>query len=1773
MRRFGVLSVVVLSVLLATAAVAQEAPPPANWTAPPYWTPPVAAKDGGTGVNRMQASAQGMTAGAQGTLPSSPLPFVAIAPCRIVDTRVATSDNFHQPNFGDDESRTFDFPTSPDCPGLPATAGAYSVNIQFRPLTQLAYLTAYPTGTAMPPVSTLTASPAAWVENAAIVPAGTSGAIDVYCQYAGRVVIDINGYYAPQSVVTSLNTKTGDVTLAAGSNVTITPSGNTLTIDAPLTAGPSGPSGPQGLAGDTGAEGPAGPSGALGTQGPAGPSGPQGLQGLTGEAGPSGPSGPAGPQGLNWKGPYVGANAYAINDAVSFTDGSSYVCIQTTTANDGNDPSNPAYWQLLAEVGASGPSGPAGPSGTKGDTGEQGIQGSSGPIGLQGIQGLAGPIGPSGPTGPQGNQGNQGNQGYAGLGYAGLVSSSDVNIGTGSKTFTTNLSASDVAFNVGQRVRIAYNASQFMEGAITAFSATTLTVLVDYTGGSGDYNSWNIGVAGAVGATGPTGPIGAIGPTGLTGATGETGIQGVQGPIGPSGPQGNPGIQGPIGETGPIGLTGATGATGPGPTPFVVGLDLGDPYSTIQAAIDAAYAAELGDGRPRTVLVKAGSYTENVSLKPGVHVVSAVPERSFAAILHGTLTVNFDGLSPAPTTTIMSWTGIDIVASTGNAIEFGGTSYHQQFFIANAQVQSSAGNAVLATNSFANSEISSENCRFIYTGSVSNPAGGTVKVTAGNFFAQRGNIWSSGGVANSDVAADFSGSGQVVLWNMDLAGQVKTSGSANVAIANCNMAVDNASAVDANSTGGTKLLNDFITKNSSGPAVTGTGATVFYGAIGYGGLGQGLPSGATAIPVDSASNSIYDKTIANLLTSTNVQAAIDELAARPSVGPTGATGATGLQGIQGPSGPIGPQGNPGIQGPIGETGPIGLTGPTGATGAAATPYLVGPSGSGAPFTSIQAAINAATAPAVVLVRPGSYTENLTLKAGVNVQSAVPDRSFAVNVTGTVTADFSGTTSVNGLVINGGASPALTFTGSNLQHLFLNDTVLYSDTTALLMDNSGVGSKLEMYDSQVQTNTGTDTAAVISAGTIETDGTIFRNLNNNGSHAIELSNSAVAWLRRAELRGNVVATGASTLSLLLSTVDSGPNVGVDDQTSGTITLGEVAFTNTHSGTVATDNGSGKVYYAYLTYAGVGQGMPTSSTLLPSSGPAGPTGLAGPTGATGAEGPAGPTGATGGVGPIGLTGATGPKGDTGEPATPYLVGPSGSGAPFTSIQAAINAATAPAVVLVRPGSYTENITTLKDGVHVQSAVPDRSFAVTVNGTVTADFTGTTSINGLVIDGGGSSALHFTGSNVQHLFLNNTVLYSNTTALSMDNTGGSKIDMFQGQVQTNTGTDTPAVIMAGTIETDGTMFRNLNNSSSHAIQLSDGSVAWLRRAEIRGNVVATGTSTLSLLLSTVDSGPNVGVDDQTSGTITLGEVAFTNTHSGTVATDNGVGQVFYGYLTYAGVAQGMPAASHLLPSSGPAGPSGPTGPTGATGLQGLTGETGAVGPSGPSGPTGPAGANAVYGGPHWGMIDRNVIGSPVADLRAGPNGSFGIAGQPPFGVGSLGIEVADSTAKVVFGDEVDFYNMNVADLTAVGFYVFTTGENSALGVNNMPSITFEINPHHAGATTTGYSSLVFTPGANSASNAWSPYIDATTTGFWGLTGSQFNSPASLANCGIDGPLCTFAQVKAFLATGTGATIFSVAVTKGRDYAWQGAVDGLRVNGFFYDFEPFGVTAVATP
>jgi hypothetical protein len=79
---------------------------------------------------------------------------------------------------------------------IPSRALAYSLNFTAVPEAALGYLTTWPAGQSQPLVSTLNAPTGVTTANAAIVPAGTGGDIDLYVSDDSHVIIDINGYFA-----------------------------------------------------------------------------------------------------------------------------------------------------------------------------------------------------------------------------------------------------------------------------------------------------------------------------------------------------------------------------------------------------------------------------------------------------------------------------------------------------------------------------------------------------------------------------------------------------------------------------------------------------------------------------------------------------------------------------------------------------------------------------------------------------------------------------------------------------------------------------------------------------------------------------------------------------------------------------------------------------------------------------------------------------------------------------------------------------------------------------------------------------------------------------------------------------------------------------------------------------------------------------------------------------------------------------------------------------------------------------------------------------------------------------------------------------------------------------------------------------------------------------------------------------------------------------------------------------------------------------------------
>jgi len=135
--------------------------------------------------------------------PASGLLFISMPPCRVVDTRDDTKPSgFGPPSLAGGATRSFAIPNGP-C-GIPATAQAYSMNVTVVPDGPLSYLTVWPTGQSQPFVSTLNSLDGKDQANAAIVPGGTGGAISVFATNNTNLVLDINGYFVPNTVSNGL---------------------------------------------------------------------------------------------------------------------------------------------------------------------------------------------------------------------------------------------------------------------------------------------------------------------------------------------------------------------------------------------------------------------------------------------------------------------------------------------------------------------------------------------------------------------------------------------------------------------------------------------------------------------------------------------------------------------------------------------------------------------------------------------------------------------------------------------------------------------------------------------------------------------------------------------------------------------------------------------------------------------------------------------------------------------------------------------------------------------------------------------------------------------------------------------------------------------------------------------------------------------------------------------------------------------------------------------------------------------------------------------------------------------------------------------------------------------------------------------------------------------------------------------------------------------------------------------------------------------------------
>jgi hypothetical protein len=147
-----------------------------NWPAPATWSP---------------ARSRGVTALSE----TNPLPFQAVTPCRVADTRGnGFAGQYGPPSLTANATRSF---TITGVCGIPASAAAVSFNFGALNVGGTGDLRVFPAGGSVPLVSTLNYNAnTPNIANAAVVELGTGGAITVQADAVSiDLIIDVNGYY------------------------------------------------------------------------------------------------------------------------------------------------------------------------------------------------------------------------------------------------------------------------------------------------------------------------------------------------------------------------------------------------------------------------------------------------------------------------------------------------------------------------------------------------------------------------------------------------------------------------------------------------------------------------------------------------------------------------------------------------------------------------------------------------------------------------------------------------------------------------------------------------------------------------------------------------------------------------------------------------------------------------------------------------------------------------------------------------------------------------------------------------------------------------------------------------------------------------------------------------------------------------------------------------------------------------------------------------------------------------------------------------------------------------------------------------------------------------------------------------------------------------------------------------------------------------------------------------------------------------------------------
>lgn len=274
------------------------------------------------------------------------------------------------------------------------------------------------------------------------------------------------------------------------------------------------------------------------------------------------------------------------------------------------------------------------------------------------------------------------------------------------------------------------------------------------------------------------------------------------------------------------------------------------------------------------------------------------------------------------------------------------------------------------------------------------------------------------------------------------------------------------------------------------------------------------------------------------------------------------------------------------------------------------------------YTTIAAALTAASSGDTIFLKTGTYTENITMKDSVNLTAfecdgtaSVQGSSVTANVTilGTITASYSGNATISGILCKTNGATAISMTGSNVCRLnMVNCTIYANDAIGITLNNSTsvlncltcilrIGSSQQMIaatatggvdiENCIVNNAGSPVQSTIAAGRIVLNAGDIQGLCFTTSSAGGVFANACYW--GSDGTNPLITTaGTGTSEIYNSYLSVSAAAAVTAGSGTTINLGNCEINSSASNAIT---GAGTVNYGGLVFTNSANTITASTTV--------------------------------------------------------------------------------------------------------------------------------------------------------------------------------------------------------------------------------------------------------------------------------------------------------------------------------------------------------------------------------------------------------------------------------------------------------------------------------------------------------------------------------------------------------------------------------------------------